>query len=236
MPHEKPGRVVLLERERQQILRDRARLLDFAAHQVRADEPVQDRNDLRHAAELLAQFQCPVERHDGLGGAEAFRRNRGICKRLLQLQFGLETRPVLRQLLEKLQGGLKVGDRFHEGRPLARLSAGLEPVIDCRAGLARLREVVCDNLRRALGDVDELACQRLRDAQMQGLPFAAQHARVGGFLHQRVLERVCLDCAEFAPRKQPGFAQEIDAIAHLLGRQRGGGLQQVESELTADRR
>src|SRR5262247_1988425 len=103
-----------------------------------------------------------------------------------------------------------MGDRLHEGRPLARLLASLEPVSNGRPDLACLRKMVSNNFRSTFGYVYELCCQRFCDPFMERLAFTTQHAGISCILHQRVLEHVNLNCAVLTSKNQTRLLQAID--------------------------
>ena len=83
-----------------------------------------------------------------------------------------------------------MGDRFDMSQASGRILAGLQPLIDRAFGVASSRQVMGEQFRLALDKIGEMLFQRRRDARVQFLPSPAQKCRVGGVLHQRVLEGV----------------------------------------------
>ena len=68
-----------------------------------ADQAAEHRENLRRAADLLAQVERPVEGDDGFRRAKSLGGDRCVGERLLQLQLELDPRLVRRQLFEKIR-------------------------------------------------------------------------------------------------------------------------------------
>ena len=66
-----------------------------------------------------------------------------------------------------------------------------------------------EQFRLALDEIGEMLFQRRGDARVQFLAAAAQQGRVGGVLHQRVLEEVGGMRSGTAAEQQPGLIELI---------------------------
>src|SRR4029077_8807808 len=92
--------------------------------------------------------------------------------------------------MQQAETPLEMGDRFKVSQSRCGIPTRLQPLIDRAFGVAGSRQVMSEQLRLALDEIGEMPFQRRRDARVQLLPSTAQQRRVGGVLHQRVLELV----------------------------------------------
>ena len=111
-----------------------------------------------------------------------------------------------------------------------------QPLIDRAFGVAGGRQVMSEQLRLSLDEIGEMLFECRRDARVQLLPSPAQQGRVGGVLHQRVLEQVRGVRSRTPTKQEPGIAELIQCGSQLLLRTLRDWRDQFIGELAADHR
>ena len=101
-----------------------------------------------------------------------------------------------------LAGQLEVRDGLDVRGARRGALARAQPPHRCLSGLAGFLEVMRHQLRLPVGQLAELPQQALGHPRVIVLALALEHGRVGGLLHQRLLERELFARLRAAPMQQ----------------------------------
>jgi hypothetical protein len=82
-----------------------------------------------------------------------------------------------------------MSNRFEVSQSRRGMLPGLQPLLDRALGIAGGGQVMGEQFGLALDEIGEVLLERRRDARVQFLPSAAEQGRLGGVLHQRVLNK-----------------------------------------------
>ena len=92
--------------------------------------------------------------------------------------------------MQQAETPLEMGNRFEVSQSRGGMLPRLKPLLDRAFAVAGSRQMMGEQFGLALDEIDEMLFQRSCDARVQLLSSPAQQGRVGGVLHQRVLEQV----------------------------------------------
>ena len=183
--HGSQGGVAASLGQLQGLQREAVRGVGFAARQVVGELSVEHREKPLAVADPLAQLAGAVVAGPRLGRRPSLVGHQRLGQEKLQAELAAVALQAVRQALEHAQSLGQLGDRLAIGAALDRLLAGLAPVAHRAPGIAGLRPMLGQLLRRRLR---ERRFEGRRDARVQRLARRAQQALIGDALHQRVLE------------------------------------------------
>src|SRR3954453_15249699 len=105
---------------------------------------------------------------------------------------------------------------FCVGRAQTREFPGLHPISYGFVSLARLGEMICDNLRLCRHELGKRLLESAGDHGMQLGPSALQQTLVGGITNEGMAEAIALVGADPSCNNQPSSAQFAQCLAEAL--------------------
>src|SRR3954453_8665578 len=105
---------------------------------------------------------------------------------------------------------------FCVGRAQTREFPGLHPISYGFVSLARLGEMICDNLRLCSNEVGKRLLESAGDHGMQLGPSALQQTFVGGIANQSMTEAMALVGADAGCNNQSSSAQFVQCRAETV--------------------
>jgi hypothetical protein len=198
--------------------------------------PIEDRKEPRRVAEALAQVTGPCVGLSHLWGGPALRSHQGDAEGDLQFQIPSPSRGIVGESSHQLQPFDQLRDCLCGGRARDLCLSRPQPIVDRRFGQPRLHVVVGQKFGLRLDGLRKMLLDRGGDPGVQALSLRAHQGRIGGVLHERMLEAVSRLRRRPAPEHQARADEVVQRCLQFALRQRRRNREQFVREFPANRR